>query len=93
MISVGVRQLKNSLTRYLRMVDKGHAVLVMNRDRAVAMLKKPDQSSAQSVEERMAALIMDGRLMPAEKAGPRRAFKPVRLKGTPASSQILEDRR
>ena len=29
MISVGVRQLKNGLTRYLRLVEQGHAVLVI----------------------------------------------------------------
>jgi antitoxin (DNA-binding transcriptional repressor) of toxin-antitoxin stability system len=93
MISVGVRQLKNDLTRYLRLVDQGHAVLVMNRNRAVAVVKKTDLSSAQTLEERIAALVAEGRLLRAEKAGPFKPFKPVRVKGKPVSRLIIEDRR
>jgi antitoxin (DNA-binding transcriptional repressor) of toxin-antitoxin stability system len=93
MISVGVRQLKNGLTRYLRLVDKGQAVLVMNRNRAVAVVKKPDQGSAQTPEEKIAALVAEGRLLPADKPGPFKPFKPVRVKGKPVSRLILEDRR
>jgi antitoxin (DNA-binding transcriptional repressor) of toxin-antitoxin stability system len=93
MISVGVRQLKNGLTRYLRLVDQGHAVLVMNRNRAVAVVRKPDSGSAPTLEERIAALVAEGRLLRAEKAGPFTSFKPVRVKGTPVSRIIMEDRR
>jgi len=93
MIAVGVRQLKNGLTRYLRLVDQGHAVLVMNRNRAVAVVKKPDRGAAESLEERIAALVAEGRLLPAEKAGPFKPFKPVRVKGKPVSKIIIEDRR
>ena len=93
MISVGVRQLKNGLTRYLRLVDQGHAVLVMNRNRAVAVVKKPDLDSSPTLEERVAALVAEGRLLRAEKAGPFPPFKPVRVKGKPVSRLIMEDRR
>ncbi len=93
MISVGVRQLKNGLTRYLRLVEQGHPVLVMNRNRAVAVVKKPDLGSAQTLEERIAALVAEGRLLRAEKAGPFKPFKPVRVKGKPVSRVIIEDRR
>ncbi len=93
MISVGVRELKNGLTRYLRLVDQGHAVLVMNRNRAVAVVKKPDPDSASTLEERIAALVVEGRLLRAEKAGPCLPFKPVRVKGKPVSRLIIEDRR
>ena len=93
MISVGVRQLKNGLTRYLRLVDQGHAVLVMNRNRAVAVVRKPDSGSAPTLEERIAALVAEGRLLPAEEPGPFKPFKPVRVKGKPVSKLIIEDRR
>ena len=92
MISVGVRQLKNGLTRYLRLVEQGHAVLVMNRNRAVAVVKKPDSGSAPTLEERIAALVAEGKLLRAEKAGPFASFKPVRVKGKPVSRMIIEDR-
>ena len=93
MISVGVRQLKNGLTRYLRLVDQGHAVLVTNRNRAVAVVKKPDLSSAQTLEEKIAVLVAEGRLLGAKKTGPFKPFKPVRVKGKPVSRLIIEDRR
>jgi prevent-host-death family protein len=93
MISVGVRQLKNSLTRYLRLVDQGQALLVTNRNRVVAVLKKPDRNSAPTLEEKLAALVAEGKLLPAAKPGPFKPFKPVRVKGQPVSKTIIEDRR
>jgi antitoxin (DNA-binding transcriptional repressor) of toxin-antitoxin stability system len=93
MITVGVRQLKNSLTRYLRLVDQGEALLVTNRNRAVAVLKKPDRNSAPTLEEKLAALVAEGKLLPAAKPGPFKPFKPVRVKGQPVSKTIIEDRR
>ncbi len=93
MISVGVRQLKNGLTRYLRLVDQGEALLVTNRNRAVAVLKQPDRNSARSQEEKLAALVAEGKLLPAAKPGPFKAFKPVSVKGKPVSRIIIEDRR
>jgi antitoxin (DNA-binding transcriptional repressor) of toxin-antitoxin stability system len=93
MISVGVRQLRNGLTRYLRLVDQGQALLVTNRNRPVAVLKKPDRISAGTPEEKLAGLVAEGKLLPAEKPGPFKPFKPVRVKGKPVSRTIIEDRR
>jgi antitoxin (DNA-binding transcriptional repressor) of toxin-antitoxin stability system len=93
MISVGVRQLKNGLTRYLRLVDQGQVLLVTNRNQAVAVLKKPDRNSALTLEEKLAALVAEGKLLPAAKPGPFKPFKPVRVKGQPISKTIIEERR
>lgn len=62
MISVGVRELKNGLTRYLRLVDQGQALLVTNRNRIVAVLKKPDRNSARTLEEKLAGLVAEAEL-------------------------------
>ncbi len=93
MISVGVRQLKNGLTRYLRLVDQGQTLLVTNRARAVAVLRKPDRSSALTLEEKIAALVAEGKLLPAAQAGSFKPFKPVAVKGKPVSKTIIEERR
>ena len=93
MISVGVRELKNSLTRYLRLVDQGQALLVTNRNQVVAVLKKPDRNSASTLEEKLAALVAEGKLLPALHAAPFKPFKPVAVKGKPVSRMIIEDRR
>lgn len=93
MISVGIRQLKNGLTRYLRLVDQGQVLVVTNRTRAVAILKKPDRSSASTLEEKLAALVGEGKLLPPAHPGSFRPFKPVAVKGKPVSKTIIEDRR
>ena len=93
MVEVGVRELKNSLTRYLRLVEKGQSVLVTSRNRPVAVLKKPDRRSARTQEEVITALVAEGKLLPAAAPGPFEPFKPVQVKGKPVSRVIIEDRR
>ena len=41
MISVGIRELKNRLSEYLRMVRRGEQVLVTDRGETVAELRQP----------------------------------------------------
>ena len=41
MISVGVRELKNRLSAYLRLVRQGEEILVTDRGEAVAELRQP----------------------------------------------------
>jgi prevent-host-death family protein len=93
MHAVGVRQLKNGLTRYLRLVEKGESLLVTNRNRIVAILKKPDRQSARTPDEKVAALVAEGKLLPAKEPGPFRLFKPIAVKGKPVSTMIIEERR
>ena len=46
MKSVGIRQLKNHLSRYLRLVREGETVLVTDRDEVVAEIHKPTTPGA-----------------------------------------------
>jgi antitoxin (DNA-binding transcriptional repressor) of toxin-antitoxin stability system len=93
MIQIGVRQLRNGLTRYLRLAEKGQSVLVTNRNRPIAMIKKPDRISAQTEEEIVAALVAEGKLIGPVKVGPFKPFKPIKMRGKPLSQTIIEDRR
>ncbi len=45
MKTVGLRELKNRLSAYVREVRRGHAVLVTDRGQVVAELRPPDQVS------------------------------------------------
>ena len=45
MKSVGIKQLKNELSRYLKMVQAGETVLVTDRDEVVAEIHKPTTPS------------------------------------------------
>jgi antitoxin (DNA-binding transcriptional repressor) of toxin-antitoxin stability system len=93
MIEVGVRRLKNSLTRYLRLAQNGQCVLVTNRRQPVALLKKPDADSAQTTEERLAAMAAAGKVTLPRDPGPFKPFKPIKMRGKPLSRMIIEERR
>lgn len=67
-------------------------MLVTRRNRAVAVLKKPERNSAPTLEEKLAALVAEGKLLPAVRSGPFKPFKPIAVKGKPVSKMILEDR-
>jgi prevent-host-death family protein len=92
MSSVGVKELKNRLTYYLRRTKQGEEVIVTERGRAIALLQ-PIETARQvtSREVRLAQLAPQGFLtLPTRK--PSR-FRPTRAKGPLASRLILEDRR
>jgi len=60
--TVNVRGLKDKLSAYLRDVQDGHVVLVSDRGRVVAELRKPTfhQQAADALEERRQRLIDSG---------------------------------
>ncbi len=90
--SVGVKELKDRLTHYLRRAKQGEEVIVTERGKPVALLQ-PIQSANQvmSREARLAQLAAQGLLtLPTRK--PSR-FRPIRAKGPLASRMIFEDRR
>ncbi len=92
MSSVGVRELKNRLTHYLRRAMRGEEVIVTDRGKPIALLQ-PIESARQvrSQEAQLAQLAAQGLLtLPTRKAS---RFRPIRAKGPLASQMILEDRR
>ncbi len=93
MSTVGVRELKNRLTRYLRRTKQGEEIVVTERGKPIAILMPitavPQTSS---LEARLARLAAQGRLtLPTRR--PLRRFRPVKVGGPPLSRVIIEDRR
>ncbi len=61
MRTVGIRELKNSLSEYLRRVRSGESVLVTDRGEIVAELAPPGRDSADpSVPPGLSALVRRG---------------------------------
>jgi prevent-host-death family protein len=86
-IEVGVRDLKNNLSRYLDRVQEGEEVIVTDRGRPVARLSALDHST-----DRLAELIAAGVVRPAKRTSrvaPKRRIKP---KGS-VSDLVAEQRR
>lgn len=73
MQTVGIKELKNNLSAYVRAAEAGETVLVTDRGRIVAQLT-PAQAHPEPTtdEERMAQLVREGHVRPARKrpAGP-----------------------
>jgi antitoxin (DNA-binding transcriptional repressor) of toxin-antitoxin stability system len=64
MRAVGIRELKNRLSHYVRLVEAGESVLVTDRGTVVAELRPPGRAAAADVDPdqaRLAELARRGR--------------------------------
>lgn len=94
MRAVGIRELKNKLSHYIRLVEAGESILVTDRGTVVAEMRPPgDTTQATAVEPGLAELARRGRAVagaPHEPAlyEPRpRALPEDRLEGLLASER------
>ncbi len=91
--TVGVKQLKNRLTQYLRRAKLGEEVIVTERGRPIAILQAIQSAQpVASLEARLARLAAQG-LVTLPTCRPRKNVRPVKVSGAPVSKTILEDRR
>jgi len=93
MSTVGVRELKNRLTRYLRETKKGGEIVVTERGNPIAVIQPIRHGRrASSLEARLAELAARGVVTLPTRRG-RKGGSPITLKGAPLSRTVLEDRR
>jgi antitoxin (DNA-binding transcriptional repressor) of toxin-antitoxin stability system len=65
MKTVGLRELKNRLSEYVRVVRRGQSVLVTNRGEVVAELRAPDEiSQGAKIDPHLARLVNRGLITP-----------------------------
>lgn len=65
MRAVGIKELKNKLSEYVRIAASGETVLVTDRDRVVAELTAPSPGRAVAVEDaRLAEAVRRGWIQP-----------------------------
>jgi prevent-host-death family protein len=86
--TVGVRELKNRLSEYLRRVADSERITVTDRGRPIAVVTSPEPSSD---DEAIRAMVRDG-LARWGGGKPRGARRPVKLKGGPIHQTVLEGR-
>jgi prevent-host-death family protein len=93
MSTVGVRELKDRLTRYLKQTKDGEEIVVTERGNPIAIIQ-PIRTArkAKSLDARLARLAAEGLVtLPTRKRLAR--VHRVKVKGRPVSRTILEDRR
>ena len=94
METVGIKELKNKLTYYLKLTKEGNKVIVTDRGAPVAIMQSIDHiKNNGGVEERLASLAKRGMLRLPLKKGKLPPFKSVKVTGKAASKIILEERR
>lgn len=92
MITAGVRQVKNNLSRYLGSVKRGQTILITERGRAIARLVG-ESSRRSTYREKLAPLVAQGVIELPIRPIKRKKSLPVEVSGRPLSSLIIEDRR
>lgn len=93
MASVGIRNLKNQLSRYVRRVAAGERVVVTDRGRVVAELVPPSADSPAGGRSRYEELVAVGVIRPALERGDLLADLPaLHLPAGTAAALIDEDR-
>jgi prevent-host-death family protein len=94
METVGIRELKNKLTYYLKLTKEGSKIIVTDRGSPVAIIQSIERMRNKTgPEERLASLAKRGLLRLPLKKGKLSPFKSVKAAGKPASEIILEERR
>jgi antitoxin (DNA-binding transcriptional repressor) of toxin-antitoxin stability system len=79
MRAVGIKELKNRLSEYIRLVTTGETVLVTDRDRVVAELSPPREGRSPALADAwLAEAVRQGWLTPATlRGGPMPQRRPV----------------
>ena len=91
MLTIGIRQLKNNLRRYIQRVIQGERILVTDRGRVVAELRPPtDVGAIGDPLARYRALIAQGVVRPAPEEGDPLVGWPT-LKLPPGTAAPLVD--
>jgi prevent-host-death family protein len=92
MITAGIKELKNQLSRYIALVKKGDDVLITERGRVFARLIRED-SRRNSLRQALQVLVLKGQVVMPTREINRDIAKPVKLQGKPVSEIVVEDRR
>lgn len=89
MSAVGIKELKNRLTHYLRRTKQGEEVVVTERGKPIALIQPIRSASrAASREARLARLAGLG-LVTLPTRQPRKRIRAVKVSGPPVSQAIL----
>lgn len=92
MVTTGIKELKNQLSRYLSMVRDGEEVLITDRGRAIARIIS-EQRRGKSIRTALHPLVQEGVLSLPTQELERDIPNPVKAGGRSVSEMIIEDRR
>lgn len=89
MKTVGIKDLKNRLSFYLREVKKGEKILITDRNQVIATILPVERGEEDS---KLLSLVKEG--FASWRGGrPAGSQRPVKIEGKTVSEIVLEDRR
>lgn len=93
MKTVGSREFKNRMGRYMKAVRKGQSLLLTDRGKPIAKVVPPDPvpGSEPTLTDILKRLEAEGKLRLAKR--PLSKFRAIPSRGKSASEMILEDRK
>ena len=89
MTAVGIRELKNQLSQYLKRVRGGERLVVTERGKPVAIISPPP---ATQVDRHIETLLREG-IARWGGGKPRGSKRPPKIKGPTVGQAVIEDRR
>jgi len=92
MLSAGIKELKNNLSRYLSLVKKGEDVLITERGKIIARIIQEEPEN-ESWRKALNHLMVRGLLTLPSRKIDRDIPPPVEVPGKPVSEMAIEDRR
>ena len=92
MITVGIRELKNSLSRFLRSVKAGEEIVVTERGKPIARIEQEPPLRSAEARRRYRHLVEEGAITPPSKPRRRQIPRPPRAPGKPLSQIVIENR-
>jgi len=92
MIKVGIKEVKNNLSRLLAQVKAGEEILITKRGRPVARIVKENQGD-KSVRTALEPLVQRGLITLPNRSILKDRISAVETLGKPVSEMVIEDRR
>lgn len=91
MSRIGVKELKNRLTHYLRRTQRGEEIIVTDRGRPIALLQQIEAGKPGTREARLAQLAALGKII-LPTAKPSKRLKPLAYEGPSFGRAVIEGR-
>lgn len=90
--TVGIKNLKDNLSSYLREVRRGSRILITDRDQVVAELREPLEAGPAPLATLREQWIREGKLRPALRPKTPMPRSPIRSPAGTAERLVDEDR-
>lgn len=91
-MNVGIKEVKNNLSRLLAKVKAGEEILITKRGRPIARIVK-ENNGEKSIRAALEPLVLEGLITLPSRSILKDHISPVEVPGKHVSKMVIEDRR